>query len=98
MGVRERAEAMLRGQRALVIGLAREGIDLKKFLVAHGALVRVTDQKTREQLQDAFAQVEGDGVELRLGGQAVLDLDAIDVVDSSPGEPPEHELLVEAAR
>ena len=40
-----RARELLAGQRAMVIGLAREGLDLTRFLTAHGASVVVTDQK-----------------------------------------------------
>jgi UDP-N-acetylmuramoylalanine--D-glutamate ligase len=83
------------GQRALVIGLAREGLDLAKFLALHGATVRVTDRKSAEQLQDALQQLP-DGVEPRLGGHDVEDLDGIDVVYASPGVPPEHPLLLSA--
>ena len=39
-----RARELLAGQHALVIGLAREGMDLSRFLLKHGASVRVTDQ------------------------------------------------------
>jgi UDP-N-acetylmuramoylalanine--D-glutamate ligase len=96
----------------MVIGLAREGVDLTRFLRAHGASVLVTDQKPVEQLQDAMAQLSdaaltpalsqsergsGAGVTYRLGGHSVDDLDGIDVVYASPGVPPEHELL-QAAR
>ena len=42
------SEASLSGQRALVIGLAREGLDLSKFLIEHGATVRVTDRKSEQ--------------------------------------------------
>ena len=38
-----RARDLLGGQRALVVGLAREGVDLTRFLSAHGASVLVTD-------------------------------------------------------
>src|SRR5438046_1565173 len=41
---------MLQGQQALVIGLAREGIDLTNFLVEHGAHVLVTDRKSEAEL------------------------------------------------
>ena len=89
----------------MVIGLAREGLDLTRFLTAHGASVVVTDQKSAEQLADAIAQLTGEAlshrergsVAYRLGGHSVDDLDGIDVVYASPGVPPEHELF-QAAR
>jgi UDP-N-acetylmuramoylalanine--D-glutamate ligase len=85
------------GTRALVIGLAREGIDLTRFLTTHGAQVVVTDRKPPEALTEAIAQLDGAEVTYRLGGHALSDLDEIDVVYASPGVPPEHELL-EGAR
>jgi UDP-N-acetylmuramoylalanine--D-glutamate ligase len=96
----------------MVIGLAREGLDLTRFLIAHGASVVVTDQKPAEQLQEAMAQLESGTltpalsqrergspgpVTYRLGGHSVDDLDGIDVVYASPGVPPEHELLQAAS-
>src|SRR3984893_17267506 len=89
---------MLAGQKALVIGLAREGVDLTRFLTAHGASVVVSDQKSAEQLREAVSQVEGNGdVTLKLGGHELSHLDGIDVVYASPGVPPEQQLL-QAAR
>jgi UDP-N-acetylmuramoylalanine--D-glutamate ligase len=81
----------------MVIGLAREGLDLTRFLTAHGASVVVTDQKPAEALAEATAQLNGAEVTYRLGGHSVDDLDRIDVVYASPGVPPEH-LLLQAAR
>jgi UDP-N-acetylmuramoylalanine--D-glutamate ligase len=89
---------MLAGRKALVIGLAREGIDLTQFLTAHDASVVVSDQKSAEQLREAVGQIEGGDVTLRLGGHELSHLDGIDVVYASPGVPPEHELLQAARR
>jgi UDP-N-acetylmuramoylalanine--D-glutamate ligase len=81
----------------MVIGLAREGLDLTRFLTRHGASVVVTDQKTSEQLGAAIGQLAGADVTYRLGGHSVDDLDGIEIVYASPGVPPAHPLL-EAAR
>jgi UDP-N-acetylmuramoylalanine--D-glutamate ligase len=96
--VGETARAMLAGQRALVIGLAREGLDLSRFLVAHGASVAVTDRKSEAELRDATTQLGTQGITYRLGGHDVQDVQGVDVVYSSPGVPPEHELLQAARR
>src|SRR5438105_11075344 len=88
---------MLAGRRALVIGLAREGVDLTRFLTAHGASVVVSDQKSADQLRAAVGQVGDGDVTLKLGGHDSSHLDGIDVVYASPGVPPEHPLL-QAAR
>jgi UDP-N-acetylmuramoylalanine--D-glutamate ligase len=89
---------MLRGQRALVIGLAREGLDLARFLCAHGANVVVTDRKSDTELHEQVHLLGTDGVAYRLGGHSIDDLHNVDVVYASPGVPPEHKLLQEAAR
>jgi len=88
---------MLAGRRALVIGLAREGVDLTRFLTQHGAAVVVTDRKRAEDLSEAVGQIGEGNVTLKLGGHQLSDLDGVDVVYASPGVPPEHELL-QAAR
>jgi UDP-N-acetylmuramoylalanine--D-glutamate ligase len=95
--VAERARATVGGQRALVIGLAREGLDLTRFLTRHGASVVVTDRKRADELSEAILQLQDSDVTFRLGGHSAADLDGIDVVYASPGVPPEHALL-QAAR
>src|SRR5919204_557188 len=65
--VDSRARDLLSGQRSLVIGLAREGLDLTRFLLRHGASVTVTDQKPLDQLAEAVRQL-GDRPVYRLGG------------------------------
>jgi UDP-N-acetylmuramoylalanine--D-glutamate ligase len=92
------AKRAVGGKRALVIGLAREGLDLARFLTTHGAAVTVTDRKSESELAEAIAQLAGRDVTYRLGGHSAGDLDGIDVVYASPGVPPEHPLLVEARR
>jgi UDP-N-acetylmuramoylalanine--D-glutamate ligase len=87
----------LSGQRALVIGLAREGVDLTRFLSRHGASVTVTDTKPHESLRDSIAQLDGArDVTYHLGGHSLEDVDRANVVYASPGVPPENELLVRA--
>jgi UDP-N-acetylmuramoylalanine--D-glutamate ligase len=88
---------MVGGKRALVIGLAREGLDLTRFLSTHGGSVVVTDRKRADELRETMNQLDGLEVTYRLGGHSESDLDGIDVVYASPGISPEHQLL-QAAR
>jgi UDP-N-acetylmuramoylalanine--D-glutamate ligase len=92
-----RARELVGGRRALVLGLAREGIDLARFLTAHDGSAVVTDRKSAEQLSGAMAQLDGSNVSYRLGANDPRDLEGIDVVYASPGVPPDNALL-EAAR
>jgi UDP-N-acetylmuramoylalanine--D-glutamate ligase len=41
------------GKRVIVIGAARQGLALARYLGSHGARVVINDQKPSEQLQDA---------------------------------------------
>jgi len=83
----------------MVIGLAREGLDLSRFLLAHGASVLVTDRKTEDELTEAMQQLgQARDATFRLGGHDLRDLDGVDVVYASPGVPPEHELLQAAEK
>lgn len=86
----------LRAEHALVIGLAREGVDLTRFLSRHGAKVTVTDTRPHEALADSIAQLDGAQLTYHLGGHQLADVDAADVVYASPGVPPENPLLVRA--
>ncbi|MBV9328700.1 MAG: UDP-N-acetylmuramoyl-L-alanine--D-glutamate ligase [Chloroflexi bacterium] len=93
------AEAVLnglRGQRALVIGLAREGVDLTRFLTGHGARVTVTDTRSSDDLAESVARLDGAEVSYHLGGHQLTDVEQADVVYASPGVPPENPLLVRA--
>lgn len=96
LSVAEQARRLLVGQRALVIGLAREGVDLTRFLTTHGASVIVTDRKPGDELREAIAQLDGANVTYLLGGHDDVDVNTVDVVYASPGVPPENELLTAA--
>jgi UDP-N-acetylmuramoylalanine--D-glutamate ligase len=74
-GVDERARTLLDGQRAMVIGLAREGLDLTRFLLTHGASVLVTDRKSEAELHEAVAQLHSFARHGALGGGHDADLD-----------------------
>lgn len=85
------------GVRAVVVGLAREGLDLTRFLGAHGAHVVVVDRKTADELGPQLAALaDQPRVTYRLGGHSPRDLDGADVVFVSPGVPPENLLVVAA--
>ncbi|HET7752404.1 MAG TPA: UDP-N-acetylmuramoyl-L-alanine--D-glutamate ligase [Anaeromyxobacteraceae bacterium] len=76
----------VRGQRALVVGLAKSGVSAAKLLHARGARVTVTDRRAATELH---AQIEalGSGVQLALGGHDEGDFTSADLVVVSPGVP-----------
>jgi UDP-N-acetylmuramoylalanine--D-glutamate ligase len=86
------------GTRALVVGLAREGTALARFLAERGARVTVTDIKPAERLADNVAALADLPVRLALGGHADRLLDAADIVFVSPGVPLQSPFLAKARR
>jgi len=88
----------LRGKRASVVGLAREGTDLARFLAGEGARVLVNDARPASDLADRIEQLAGVDAELVLGGHPFEPTLDADVLFVSPGVPPELPLLREAER
>ncbi|MGQ9681114.1 MAG: UDP-N-acetylmuramoyl-L-alanine--D-glutamate ligase [Anaerolineae bacterium] len=85
------------GLRATILGLAREGTALARFLAQRGARVCVSDLKGPEALADAIQSLAGLSVRYYLGSHPPEILDA-DVLFLSPGVPPESAIVREAQR
>jgi len=87
----------IEGQKATIIGLAREGTALARYLARHGAQVLVSDVLPAERLSEQLDSLVDTPVELALGGHPpeVLDADAVYV---SPGVPPDMPILAQARR
>jgi UDP-N-acetylmuramoylalanine--D-glutamate ligase len=83
------------GRRALVVGLARTGLDTANFLARHGAVVTVTDRKEPAALEAALARLEP-GVRRELGGHRAETFLAQDLVVPSPGMAMDDPLLAAA--
>lgn len=81
---------------ALVVGLAREGTALTRFLVEQGAHVTVTDARPAEALAKRMAALADLPVTYALGGHPPALLDKANILFVSPGVPLEIPLLVEA--
>jgi len=86
------------GLRATIIGLAREGTALARFLAERGAKVTVSDLKGREELEENIAALEGLPIRYALGGHPLEILDDADVLFVSPGVPLEAPIVAEARR
>jgi len=84
--------------RALIVGMAREGTALARFLVECGARVTVTDLKPAEALADNVAALADLPVTFTLGGHPLELLNGMNLVFVSPGVPLDIPLLVEARR
>jgi UDP-N-acetylmuramoylalanine--D-glutamate ligase len=86
------------GRRATVVGLAREGVDLARFLSAEGVDVLVTDAKPAELLRGQLAALADRPIRYALGGHPPDETLDADVLYVSPGVPPDIPLLSEARR
>lgn len=91
------------GVRVLVIGAARQGTALARYLVREGAHVILNDRRTPDQLAESIRQVEagleGPGtLRWELGGHPLRLLQEADLVCPSGGVPLELPLIEEAVR
>lgn len=86
------------GARILVVGLARTGVALVRFLCARGAQVTATDAAPPEKLAEAVAALSGLKVTLELGVPEPVGIPDYDLILLSPGVPPELPWLDAARR
>jgi UDP-N-acetylmuramoylalanine--D-glutamate ligase len=87
------------GQRVLILGAARQGLALARFLSRRGAVVTLSDQKPGEQMKsvhDALADVPQ--VRLAFGGHPLTLLDETDLLCLSGGIPLTLPVVIEARR
>lgn len=87
-----------RGQRVVILGLARQGIALAQYLAEQGARVAVSDGKTAEQLQDALSALRNLPIEYALGGHPSSLLDGAGLLCISGGVAAGVPLAQEARR
>ncbi len=88
------------GQHVLVVGLGVHGgaVAAIRWLVAHGAIVRVTDQKSRQELRASINTLRGLSISWRLGREDVGDVRWADWVLQNPGVPAKNPLIVAARK
>lgn len=77
----------LTDKRVLVVGLARSGASIARFLVSKGAIVTVTDKAPEGNLGNRPAELKALGVATRLGEHRQEDFLATDLIVLSPGVP-----------
>jgi len=87
-----------KGKRATIVGLAREGTALARFLAERGAIVAVSDLRNEEELQENIAKLKGFSIHFVLGGHPRQILDQTDILFRSPGVPLEAPIVAEAKR
>ena len=87
------------GKRVTVMGLGLlgGGVVTVQYFADRGATVLVTDKRTREELAESIAKIEGVNVSLRLGGHDAEDFTTADLVVANQAVPLDNEYL-QAAR
>ena len=77
----------LSGKKIVVVGLARSGVSIARFLAERGAEVVISDAKERGALGEFPAAMESEGIALDLGGHTHHLFESADLVVLSPGVP-----------
>lgn len=77
----------LKDRKVLVVGLARTGVAVVRFLADHGASVTVTDMKSYEALASFIRELDGIDVNLQLGYHDKHTFLMADLIVVSPGVP-----------
>lgn len=85
-------------QRVLIIGAARQGLALARYLAGKGAVVTLNDKRSEEQMAAAVNSMAGLPVLWALGGHPAELLDNADLVCLSGGVSPDIPLVIEAAK
>ncbi|HOE35692.1 MAG: UDP-N-acetylmuramoyl-L-alanine--D-glutamate ligase [Chloroflexi bacterium] len=84
--------------KVIVLGAARQGTALSRYLAGQGARVILTDLRGPESLSADALALQDRGVELRLGGHPLEMLEGADMVCVSGGVPLTIPFLQEASR
>jgi UDP-N-acetylmuramoylalanine--D-glutamate ligase len=88
----------LAGKRVVILGLARQGTALARFLVQAGAEVTVSDLRDEAALADRLAELAGLPIRYVLGKHPFSLLDRADLLCLSGGVPVDIPIVVEAQR
>src|SRR5512146_2629921 len=86
------------GSRVVILGAARQGLALARFLARHGAVVTLSDQRPLDLMQPAVSSLEGVPVRWVLGGHPLEMLEGADLLCLSGGVPLELPIVAEARR
>lgn len=86
------------GRRVLVIGAARQGLALARWLARHGAVVTITDARPEAELASARQALAELPIRWALGGHPLALLDDCDVLCLSGGVPLTIPIVAEAVK
>ena len=86
----------LSGKQILVVGLAKTGVACARFLASKGALVTVTDMRSKEALAGPLTELAGIPITWELERHEKATFLASDLIVVSPGVPMDLPQLVAA--
>jgi UDP-N-acetylmuramoylalanine--D-glutamate ligase len=75
----------LKGKKVLVVGMARTGLATVRFLKSKGSIVSTTEIKPREEMKEAFQELEEMDVLMEWGGHRKETFLKPDLIVVSPG-------------
>lgn len=86
-------------KRVVIVGAARQGLALARYLARHGAKVVLNDKRSTAEMQAQMAELAPYGVEWSLGGHPLEVLDPTpELVCVSGGVPLENPIVAAAAK
>lgn len=86
------------GKRVLILGAARQGLALARWLSLHGAHVTLSDMRSEDELHVARESLAEFGITWALGGHPLELLDSTDVLCPSGGVPLILPIVAEAVK
>ncbi len=86
------------GKRVVMIGAARQGLALSRYLASQGAKVTLNDQRTELELKDPITALSMDDITWVTGGHPFDILDDTDLVCLSGGIPLSSPIVQEAVK
>jgi UDP-N-acetylmuramoylalanine--D-glutamate ligase len=86
------------GKKVVIVGAARQGIALARYLSRHGARVLLNDRRSGAELQAEQQELDGLPVEWECGGHPISLLNAVDLLCISGGVALDMPLVAEAQR
>ncbi|MDL1910417.1 UDP-N-acetylmuramoyl-L-alanine--D-glutamate ligase [Chloroflexi bacterium CFX6] len=86
------------GKRVLILGAARQGLALARWLSVHGARVTLSDARGGDELRAARDSLAEFGIQWALGGHPLELLDSTDALCLSGGIPLTLPIVVEAVK
>jgi UDP-N-acetylmuramoylalanine--D-glutamate ligase len=85
-------------QRIVILGAARQGVALARWLTEHGAMVTLSDKHTESEVAFARASLQGLPIQWGLGGHPVELLEQADMLCLSGGVPTNLPIVYEAVK